>query len=93
VGKLPNAAAAVSTAAADPAAALSPVRVDLDYVGTIREVLLALKEAPPQLRYAGLVRAVCRDKGECAWVCKAGNCKTTFEKEGVVCQKIKMEFA
>jgi hypothetical protein len=93
LGKLPNAAAAVSTAAADPAAALSPVRVDLDYVGTIREVLLALKETPPQLRHAGLVRAVCRDKGECAWVCRAGTCKALFEEKGVVCQKIKMEFA
>jgi hypothetical protein len=93
VGKLPNAAAAVSTAAADPAAALSPVRVDLDYVGTIREVLLALKEAPPQLRHAGLVRAVCREKGECAWVCKASTCRALFEEKGVVCQKIKMEFA
>jgi hypothetical protein len=93
VGKLPNAAAAVRTAAAGPAAALSPVRVDLDYVGTIREVLLALKETPPQLKHAGLVRAVCKEKGECAWVCRTGNCKTTFEKEGVMCQKIKMEFA
>jgi hypothetical protein len=93
VGKLPNAAAAISTAAADLGAALSPVRVDLDYVRTIREVLLALKEAPPQLTHAGLVRAVCRDKGECAWVCRAGTCRALFQKEGVVCQKIKMQFA
>jgi hypothetical protein len=93
VGKLPNAAAAVSTAAADPAAALSPVRVDLDYVGTIREVLLALKETPPQLKHAGLVRAVCRDKGECAWVCKDSTCRALFEGKGVACQKINMEFA
>jgi hypothetical protein len=89
VGKLPNAAAAVSTAATDPAAALSPVRVDLDYVGTIREVLLALKETPPQLKHAGLVHAVCREKGEC----RAGTCRALFVEKGVVCQKVKMEFA
>jgi Sec-independent protein translocase protein TatA len=74
-------------------AALRPVVVDLDYVQTIREILLALKESPPALQYTGLVRATCRKKGECAWVCKIGACKAHFELEGVACQKIQMEFA
>jgi hypothetical protein len=93
VAKQLNTAASVNTAAAGPAVSLSPVRVDLDYVGTIREVLLALKETPPHLRHAGLVRVVCRDKGECAWVCRAGSCRVQFEEMGVDCQKIDMHFA
>jgi ElaB/YqjD/DUF883 family membrane-anchored ribosome-binding protein len=75
------------------AAAPSPVRVDLDYVHTIREVLLALKETPPTLKHTGLVRAICGDKGECAWVCKTGACKALFELDGFFCLRIKMEFA
>jgi hypothetical protein len=72
---------------------LRPVVVDFDYVQTIREILLALKETPPGLQYTGLVRAICGDKGECAWVCKTGACKAQFEQEGVACQRIRMEFA
>jgi hypothetical protein len=86
VGELSNAAIA-----ADLAATVSPVRVDLDYVRTIREVLLALKETPPALKHAGLERAICEATKECAWVCKT--CKGQFEQEGVACQRIKMVFA
>jgi hypothetical protein len=77
--------------AADLAATLSPVRVDLDYVKAIREVLLALKETPPTVVHAGLERVICEETKECAWVCKT--CKDQFMQEGVACQRIKMGFA
>jgi hypothetical protein len=86
VGELSDAATA-----ADLAATLSPVRVDLDYVRAIREVLLALKETPPGVAHAGLERVICEATKECAWVCKT--CKGQFQQEGVACQRIKMGFA
>jgi hypothetical protein len=91
MGELSDAATA-----ADLAATTSPVRVDLDYVRAIREVLLALKETPPTVVHAGLERVICKrvgKEGECAWVCKSGACKSQFEQEGVACQRIKMVFA
>jgi hypothetical protein len=86
VGQLSDAALA-----ADLAVTLSPVRVELDYVRAIREVLQALKETPPALKHAGLERVICEETKACAWVCKT--CKDQFMQEGVACQRIKMEFA
>jgi hypothetical protein len=86
MGELSDAATA-----AHLAATTSPVRVDLDYVTAIREVLLALKETPLTVVHAGLERVICERTKECAWVCKT--CKDQFMQEGVACQRIKMVFA
>jgi hypothetical protein len=69
-----------------------PVEISLDFVTAIREVLLALKESSPP-KHTGLSRAVCRARGECAWVCAgSGACGAKFEMEGSACQKVPMVF-
>lgn len=69
------------------------VRIGLEYATAVREMLLAAGEDFPPRR-TGLVRVVCRDSGECAWVCdrEEGRCRAAFQEHGTACQAVQMIF-